>query len=349
MKIDTLNLETRAPLSRETLRLLRATDHHTYYKENGSRYVCYSYTLQGYPCRVMIFYTEQNQRLRINIPSLPKLITGSSLIPLDDSSRDEVFSAISDCLGSIGIHEVDPISEWNVRRMDTYHDFQLGDKVSSYLAALSNTQIARYTTISVLGESVNFKCDSKEHYCYNKQKKLLTERGYTQEDVERSAGIMRYEVRHKAGDLNRDNRVPSLKFGEICTDEVTGALVEKYFNTLPIANLSVSTATEIQKKLAEFYGTSTVFRLMGFIDAYRRNAIDEINPRTKIRYMDQLRAVGVSPIIGIEDLPPLILPFASSPPSTLTSSTEPQTTANTEYRRRPSNRRTARDRDITQE
>ena len=267
------------------------------------------------------------------------------MIPLDDSNREQVFTVIADCLRSIGI-EAAPISEWIVRRMDTYHDFQVGDRVTDYISALSKIRISRYKTQPVLGESVDFSCDSKRHYFYDKQIKLCNERDVTQEDIEQSQGILRYEVRHKAVDMYRERLIKTREFGELCTDEITGSLISKYFNMLPIANLSISTANEVQKILMDIHGTSAAIRLMGFIDAYGRGALDGIDPRTQIRYLKELRLAGVSPIIGTVDLPPLSLPFATyqAPAPTLI---DPYSQENMEYRRRPRTRKSNDQRDIT--
>ncbi|AIQ37207.1 hypothetical protein R50345_22750 [Paenibacillus sp. FSL R5-0345] len=330
MKIDTLELETMVALSSETLSILKSTDHHTYHHNDNKDYLCYRYTLEGFPCKVTVKYTVQNQKLKVCIPSLPKLVTGSSVMPLNDSNRYSVYSTIEGCLGSIGI-EADPIPEWTVRRMDTYHDFQVGDQVTAYIVALSKVRIAKYKTKPVAEESVYFSCDSKQHYFYDKQNKLFDECGVTQEDIERSKGILRYEVRHKTDDFYRDKSIDSHKFGDLSTDKVTGALIAKYFNMLPTANLRVSSANEAQRKLADLYGAGAAIRLMGFIDAYGRNALDGISRRTQIRYLNELKTAGVSPILGMVDLPPLTLPFSANE-ATISDLTK-QTEENGEYRR----------------
>lgn len=332
MKIDTLELETKVALNEETLSILKSVNHHTYHHNGNKEYLCYRYTLEGYPCKVTIKYTVQNQKLKVYVPSLPKLVTGSSVIPLNDRYRDHVFSAIEGCLGSIGI-EAEPIPEWLVRRMDTYHDFQVGDHVTDYIMALSKVRIAKYKTTQVSEESVYFSCDSKHQYFYDKQKKLIDEGGVSQEDIERSRGILRYEVRHKTDDFYRDRSIESHKFGDLCTDEVTGALIVKYFSTLPIANLSVSSANEAQRKLAELYGAGAAIRLMGFIDAYGRNALDGVSRRTQIRFLNELKTAGVSPILGMVDLPPLTLPFVAS--EATTSGSYVPIEEDGEYRRLP--------------
>lgn len=343
MKIDTIELETKATLSPETLSILSSTDHNTYHKGTGE-YLCYKYILEGYPCKVTIQYTVQNKKLRVNIPSLTKLVTGSSVIPLSDSDRDHVYSVIAHCLASIGI-EAEPISEWSVRRMDTYHDFQVGDWVTEYISALSKVHIAKYKTIAVMGESIQFKCGSKEHLVYDKHKKLLNERGVTQEDIERSRGILRYEVRHKATDLSRVKGIESRKFGDLCTDEMTGSLIAKYFNKLPIANLRISTANEVHKKLEDLYGAGPAIRLMGFINAYGRKDLDNISRRTLIRYLNELRVAGVSPILGTMDLPPLTLPFANI--ETVATVIGSRQEGDSEYRRLPRTRKYNDQREIT--
>lgn len=254
MKIDTLELQTRAILSEEAMQILSSKAHNTYHKETGE-YDCYKYEIQGATCKVVVQYTVQNYKLRLHISSLPKLITGSSLISLNDSHRDQVFLTLQKCLEGIKI-EADPIPEWSVRQMHTYHDFQVGDQVQDYISVFSKAQLPRYQTITYAGESVSFKCDHMEHQVYDKQKKVLKEQGVTMEEVERCQGILRYEVRYRTLSLGNAN---SRKFGELCTDEVTGSMIAKYFNTLPMANLTISSANEVQKKLTVLYGERRQF------------------------------------------------------------------------------------------
>jgi len=334
MKIDTLELQTRAILSEEAMQILRSKDHNTYHKEAGD-YECYKYDIEGAPCEVVVQYTVQNQKLRIHISSLPKLITGSSVISLNDSHRDQVYLTIQKILEGIKI-EADPIPEWLVRQMHTYHDFQVGNQVQDYISVFSKVQLPRYQTIMYAGESVSFKCDYMEHQVYDKQKKVLKEHGVTKEEVERCKGILRYEVRYRTANLgNADYR----KFGEVCTDEVTGSMISKYFNTLPMSNLTISSANEVQKKLTALYGGAAAIHMMGFIDAYGRNALDDVYSDTKGRYLRKLRKAGVSPILENLTLPPLILPFTDQ--QTITSVKEIAPKRLTEYRRLPCKRETA--------
>ncbi|MNC68642.1 hypothetical protein D3C75_1192650 [compost metagenome] len=95
----------------------------------------------------------------------------------------------------------------------------------------------------------------------------------------------------------------------------------------------------MQNKLTALYGGAAAIRIMGFIDAYGRNALDGVGNDTKGRYLRELRKAGISPILDNITLPPLILPFADQQVYTPVKGIE--TARRTEYRRLPHNNETA--------
>ncbi|MNN91307.1 hypothetical protein D3C81_2094050 [compost metagenome] len=84
--------------------------------------------------------------------------------------------------------------------------------------------------------------------------------------------------------------------------------------------------------------------MMGFVDAYGRNALDDVYSDTKGRYLRKLRKAGISPILENLTLPPLILPFTDQ--QTITSVEGIAIERRTEYRRLPRQRETGQ-RDVT--
>jgi hypothetical protein len=307
MKIDTVRLETKVVLSKDILsRMASEGRYNTYH--NKRDYNCYMYWINGDSRLPLIKYTAENQKLTIVVPSLPRLVTGSCMVPLSNGHREQVMAALKQCLGELRIEAADP-SEWIVRGLDTYHDFHVGEQyVMDYLLAISRVYIPRYKLQNDNGETVKFSCGSKEHYFYNKHQRCI-DKNDTAEDIERSRGVLRYEVGYNATELSRDAHIPSLKFGDICTDEITEHLIEKYFSTVPMTNLYVSAAREMQEILTAVHGASKAIRLMGFVSAYERQALDGLDQRTIYRNLELIKQAGLAPVIGTRRLPPLRLPF----------------------------------------
>ncbi len=312
MKIDTVLLQTEATVSDAALKKMAGEGKHNTY--HGVRdYSCYLYRIDGDPRQPLIKYTVENKKLTVLVPSLPRLVTGSCMNPLNEGQRDQVYQALTQCLGSVGIEAGNP-AHWQINRLDVYHDFQVGEhNIKDYLDALSKVSLPRYETHHYSG-TVEYRSGSKRHYSYNKHKKCVDEDNSSVE-IEQSKGVLRYEVQYSGAELKSNRRTRTRRFEEVLSDEVTGNLIEKYFRTIPAANLTIATASDIQHVLANEYGSSTAIRLMGFIYAYARRQLDGLSAETVYRSLRQIQQAGVAPVIGTRQLEPLVLPFGTQQPN----------------------------------
>jgi hypothetical protein len=307
MKIDTVRLETTAIVSTDTLHKMKEQGKCNTYRTIRKDYNCYEYRVGNDRRLPLIKYTVENQKLSILVPSLPRLVTDSSMIPLNHSHLEQVFSALTGCLDELKIEAAHP-SKWVTKQLDCYHDFQVGEaNVPDYISALGKNHIARSKRISYDNESVTWKNSSSSHGFYNKHQACI-DKGDTPEDIELSKGILRYEAGYKATELNRDARIPSLKFEDICKEGIVSYLLEKHFNMIPMTNLHVTTEGRMFEILTAKYGSSNALRLIGLVRALERGDLIDLSDRTIQRNLEMIRSAGLAPIIGMRRLEPLFLP-----------------------------------------
>lgn len=281
--------------------------HNTWHHSNQRDYDCMQYLIGNDRQMPLVKHTEQNQKIRIEIPCVPYFLFGKSLERVEDCHADAFANSLVQRLtDELGVELFRPPTEWMVTGMDIKHDFALGELLPDYLRTLSRVQIKRYKTIPIVNEEVAWRNKSgreikfydKHRQCIDKKKSL--------EDLEMSKGIGRFEVAISPSDVRRDYGLQVVTLADVFKSSVTEHFVNKFLGLLDMDSLMISTERDILEALKAHYTPTMARKLVEYLRAIESGAHQDYPSRTSARYNAQLKNAGVAPVLATKKLPPLI-------------------------------------------
>lgn len=254
-------------------------------------------------------YNASKKKLTVEV-SIPKFLFGHNVNLVMNQDIDDFFIKLNHyLLTKFHAYPRHDSKHWKVQRMDVCWNFQVGGAVREYIQAFNQIHIAKYTTRTYGDhETIEWMNQSKRMCFYDKEKEVLAKKGNA-EVIGLSHGILRFEA--KISDKNLKTCSQNRWAGELLTEDVAKSFLVSHLQRLGIdKQLIITSRLAIAEKLIQAYGMNKACDLFGFIELSQLlggGMINKLPPSTYRRRMNDIKALGIAPVIGDITLPPLDL------------------------------------------